>query len=273
MNDRNIDEEFERIMAGMADPEHSEPAEPTAQEQGDLDTHDDATEGLGDTGDASAEVPRESDDEADFEQPAESSKSTAQASFADTDASSSDETEPEVDLGAPVDESLHLEKPEQSVGLIFAPLRPASAVAKMLGMYKIARWVVPIDHQVVIYLDLEVKHDEENDFSALLGEERPMPEEVDKFARVISKLSKFGAVAVVSNLAEEDSLVAGSVYARRYVNGEPEDAIPAGLLINSIDIRAEDLLLGRAKPEDFPDAVHAVERPKPGRGLGRPRKA
>ncbi|MDO5034341.1 MAG: hypothetical protein Q4E01_03040 [Actinomycetaceae bacterium] len=214
MNDPNIDEEFQRIVAGMEDPDLLKEAQEPAPQA------DEASED-------SAEEP---------------------------------------DLDTPVDESLHLQDGKQCVGLIFAPLRPAAAVSRMLGMYKIARWVVPIDNQVVLYLELESPEGEE--FAELLGEERPMPEEVDRFARVLSKLSKFGAVAVVSTLAEEDSLVAGSVYARRYVNGEPEDSIPAGLLINSIDIRAEDLLLGRTHPEDYPDAVHGEERPNPkGRGF------
>ena len=218
MSERNIDEEFERIIAGMEEPDANEAA-----------------------------------------------------SEPDTTARQDDQVE-QADPDQPVDESLHLEEGAQRIGLIFAPLRPASAVARMLGMYKIARWIVPIDHQIVLYLELD-PDDEEEEFASLLGEERPMPEEVDRFAKVISKLSKFGAVAVVSTLAEEDSLVSGSVYARRYVNGKPEDAIPAGLLINSIDIRAEDLLLGRSRPQDYPDAVHATERPVPkGRGFGFPKR-
>ncbi|MDO5049627.1 MAG: hypothetical protein Q4D87_07075 [Actinomycetaceae bacterium] len=220
MNDKNIDDEFERIVAGISeDPQ-------------------------------SADEPDEGESDA----------------AAETDAADAK------DLDEPEDEHLHLEGGHRSIGLVFAPLRPASGVARMLGMYGIARWIVPIADQIVLYLEVdEGDNAEESEFESLLGEDQPMPEEVDRFARVISKLSKYGAVAVVSNLREEESLISGNIIARRYVNGEPEEKIPGGLLINSIDSRAEDLLLGRTHASDYPDAIHASERPKPQkRGFGRP---
>ncbi|HHT40169.1 MAG TPA: hypothetical protein GX000_00770 [Actinomyces sp.] len=249
MNDKSIDDEFERIISGL-------------ENESDPEMGTDSSQPSRESSDPSEDEPEldESTDSHDSTQPEDASEDSAEAA-----------EEPQ-NLDEPEDEHLHLEGGRRSVGLVLAPLRPASGVARMLGMYGLARWIVPIANQIVLYLELDEDADEEEaEFESLLGEDRPMPEEVDRFARVISKLSKYGAIAVVSNLSEEDSLISGSIAARRYVNGAPEDAIPGGLLINSIDSRAEDLLLGRTHPSDYPDAIHAKDRPKPHkRGFGPP---
>lgn len=175
--------------------------------------------------------------------------------------------EDENDLDSPHDESLHLAGGKQSVGLVLAPIAPAKSVSDLLGLYGVSRWVVPIAGQVALWF--EITEDDDFDFDSLLGDERPLPEECDAYARVMSRLSKFGAVAIVSALAEEDRIINGDVIARRYVNGEPEDPIPAGLLVNWMDPRAEDLLLGRTHPSEYPDAIppdNSGGKPAPGRG-------
>jgi hypothetical protein len=255
VNDKSIDDEFERIISGLSGDSDSDSEVPG-------DSHEPRAEKPGDSTEAS--------EESAVEPAADPAAEQSDKASAETDAGQPRE-EPQ-NLDEPEDEQLHLEGGRRSVGLVLAPLRPASGVARMLGMYGLARWIVPIADQIVLYLELDEGEDsEEAEFESLLGEDRPMPEEIDRFARVISKLSKYGAVAVVSNLSEEDSLISGSIAARRYVNGEPEDNIPGGLLINSIDSRAEDLLLGRTHPSDYPDAIHAKDRPKPHkRGFGPP---
>lgn len=176
----------------------------------------------------------------------------------------------ELSMDDPVDESLHLEGGRRSIALVMAPIPSAPGVSELLGMYGISRWVVPLQGQVALYMDLGEGSDAD-EFASLLGEDRPIPEECDKFARIMSRLTRYGAVAITSILSEDENEVAGSVVARRYVNGEPEEVIPAGLLINTMDERAEDLLLGRTKPQDYDDAVNPQERPEsPKRGFGRP---
>ena len=49
--------------------------------------------------------------------------------------------------------------------------------------------------------------------------------------------------------------VSGQISARRYVSGEPEDDIPAGVLIGSMPVALEDLLLGRTTPDDYNGSV------------------
>lgn len=155
------------------------------------------------------------------------------------------------------------------VGLVLCPIASASALCSMLGLYTIERWVVPMSGQVALWLPLD--DCEESGFDELLGDERPIPEECDAYARVLSRLTRFGAVAVASKICDDTHEIQGSVVARRYVNGEPEETIPAGLLISSIDSRAEELLLGHTVAADYPDAVHPRQRPQPfKRGFGRP---
>lgn len=156
----------------------------------------------------------------------------------------------------------------QMIGLVLLPVGPAQAVAQLLAMYSIARWVVPIGQHTAVWLELEADGDEE--FNALLGDERGLPPECDRFARVLSRMTRLGSVAMVSTLHEFDGQPQGDVLGRRYVSGEPEATIPAGLLLNTLDARAEDLLLGRVHPRDLPDAIHPEQRPEGKRGFGRP---
>ena len=51
--------------------------------------------------------------------------------------------------------------------------------------------------------------------------------------------------------------VSGRISAQRYVGGEPEETIPAGLLLGAKPAATEDLLLGRTTPGDYSDSVSA----------------
>lgn len=154
------------------------------------------------------------------------------------------------------------------IALILVPIAPAEELSKMLGFYGLARWVVPVGGPCAVYLPLEPNP--ADDFDALLGEERPLPEECDLFARTLSRLTKHGAVAIVSQLQEDDTATNGDVIGRRYLGGQARDSVAAGIILNGFDQRVEDLLLGRTVPADYPDAIHPQERPEPPRRFGRP---
>lgn len=154
------------------------------------------------------------------------------------------------------------------IALILVPISPAEELSKMLGFYGLARWVVPVGGPCAVYLPLEPTA--ADDFDALLGEERPLPEECDLFARTLSRLTKHGAVAIVSQLQEDETATNGDVIGWRYLGGEARDSVAAGIILNGFDQRVEDLLLGRTVPADYPDAVHPQERPEPPRRFGRP---
>ena len=122
-----------------------------------------------------------------------------------------------------------------------------------------------------MWLRVETTPTDEEELDALLTGQRPMPDVVDRVARAVSNLSKYGAVALMSWLVEGDGVepgVSGRISAQRYVGGEPEEAIPAGLLLGAMPPATEDLLLGRTTPSDYSDSVSADGSRKGGGPLG-----
>lgn len=169
----------------------------------------------------------------------------------------------------PTDSPLHLDKGKLSVALVLAPLPSTSALFSLLSLGGHHLDVVRIKPWSAAWIQVEDVYSEEDEFASLLVEGRDMPAEVDVVARAVSRLSKFGAVAVMSWLVEGEGVepgVSGQISARRYVSGVPEEDIPAGLLLGSLPQAAEDLLLGRTVPGDYPDSVKADGT----RGLRRP---
>ncbi len=160
----------------------------------------------------------------------------------------------------PVDESLHLAGGKLSVALVLAPIPSPEALHSLLGLTGIAEAVVRLKPWTAVWLRVETTPTDEDELEALLAETRPMPDAVDAVARTVSRLSKYGAVAMMSWLVEGDGVepgVSGRITAQRYVGGEPEDAIPAGLLLGAMPQATEDLLLGRTTPADYDDSVSA----------------
>lgn len=169
----------------------------------------------------------------------------------------------------PLDESLHLEGGRLSVALVLAPIPLPEALHSLLALTGISEAVVRLKPWTAVWLPVETKPTDEEELEALLADSRPMPSRVDEVARVVSRLSKYGAVAMMSWLVEGDGVepgVSGRITAQRYVSGAPEEPIPAGLLLGSMPQATEDLLLGRTRPEDYDDSVSAngTTRKRPG---------
>lgn len=143
-----------------------------------------------------------------------------------------------------------------SVGLVLAPVDNAPALAALLKMSGQDVRVVKTDPWAAAWVPLSGESSSEDDEAALLTGYRPIPEPVDVVARAVSKLTPYGAVAIVSWLGDSEGVevgISGDIAARRYVGGEPEERLEAGILLNQLDSVAEDLLLGRATPDDFPE--------------------
>ncbi len=173
------------------------------------------------------------------------------------------------DLDTPVDESLHLEGGRLSVALVLAPVPSPEALHALLALSGVRETVVRLKPWTAVWLRVETRPSDEDEFASLLEDSRPMPQAVDKVARLVSRLSKYGAVAMMSWLVEGEGVepgVSGQITARRYVQGEPEEDIPAGVLLGAMPPATEDLLLGRTLPGDYEDTVRADG------GGGRPRR-
>ena len=173
----------------------------------------------------------------------------------------------------PVDESLHLDGGKLSVGLVLAPIPSPGALHSLLALSGLKLSVVRLKPWTAIWQRVETQPTDEEELDALLSGQRPMPAPIDEAARVVSRLSKYGAVAVMSWLVEGDGVepgVSGRITAQRYVNGQPEETIPAGGLLGAMPQATEDLLLGRSTPEDYEDSVSAdgTSRKRPGGFFG-----
>ena len=159
-----------------------------------------------------------------------------------------------------VDESLHLEGGRLSVALVLAPIAYPEALHSLLALSGIRESIVRLKPWTAVWLRVETTPTDEEELDALLTGQRPMPDAVDRVARAVSRLSKYGSVALMSWLVEGDGVepgVSGRISAQRYVGGEPEEAIPAGLLLGAMPAATEDLLLGRTTPCDYSDSVSA----------------
>ena len=102
------------------------------------------------------------------------------------------------DLDTPVDEALHLEGGKLSVALILAPIPSAEALHSLLALSGIHEAVVRLKPWTGVWLRVQTQTTQEDELNVLLTGRRAMPAEVDKVASVISRLSKYGAVAIMS---------------------------------------------------------------------------
>lgn len=149
--------------------------------------------------------------------------------------------------------------------LVVAPIDAPAALRAALDMVGASAPVIDVGSGSAVYLEVEEEAaGDDAEMMALLGQARPLPEEVDKMGRLLSKLTKHGAVVLASWVGEaplEDeadsagekpgpAALVGSMEARRYVNGKPEDSLAAGMVLSVMSLAAEELLLGRITVAD-----------------------
>ncbi len=139
------------------------------------------------------------------------------------------------------------------IALVLSPLDNAVALEGMLKLSGVNSQVVKLNPWAAVWMEMPWKSSEEEEMAAFLTGHRQPPVEVDQVARVVSRLSRYGAVTLTSWLNDNTGIepgVSGMITAKRYVAGEPEDDLSAGLVLSAIDVRAEDLLLGHSHPDD-----------------------
>lgn len=140
--------------------------------------------------------------------------------------------------------------------LIATPIDAPAALRAALDMMGSPASVISTGSGSGVYLEVEGE-DADAEMMTLLGEDRPLPDQVDTMARLLSKLTKNGAVVVASwvtpspsnedeeNDSPKSTALVGSMVARRYVNAQPEETLPVGMVLNTMSVAAEELLLGR----------------------------
>lgn len=140
----------------------------------------------------------------------------------------------------------------KTIALVLTPLADPTALGALLSMLNLQADVIGTTTGAVACLEVPVKVTD--DIESLLGAARPMPTEAEELACEMSKLTRMGVVLLVSWLVEGDQIepgVSGQITARRYVGGQAQEDLPAGLVIARMDQRVEDLLLGRVNPKDL----------------------
>lgn len=135
--------------------------------------------------------------------------------------------------------------------IILSPIAAPAALAAGLQMVGSAAPVVQTSRGSAVYMEVPQQGDAEEDaLAALLGEDRPIPQPVADMASLVSKMAAGGAVAITSWTQDGDEGTTGSIVARRFVNGKPEQNLSAGLVLAELDLVCEELLLGRMTPEE-----------------------
>ena len=140
------------------------------------------------------------------------------------------------------------------LALVLTPVASAPALAGLCAMAGIDVDVVPSSSGAVAALEIAAKAPADDwDISQLLGgEDGGFPPEAEEVAKNLSRLSRAGVVLLVADLATDvgiESGLSGQISARRYTSGEPEEDVPAGLILAGADQVIEDLILGRTRPD------------------------
>ncbi|PFG38382.1 hypothetical protein ATJ97_0859 [Georgenia soli] len=175
---------------------------------------------------------------------------TRRADEAAADDTAADDTAPADDAAAPAGASGSPAK----LALVLTPVASAPALAGLCAMAGIDVDVVPSSSGAVAALEIAAKAPVDDwDISQLLGgEDGGFPPEAEEVAKNLSRLSRAGVVLLVADLATDvgiESGLSGQISARRYTSGEPEDDVPAGLILAGADQVIEDLILGRTRPD------------------------
>lgn len=143
------------------------------------------------------------------------------------------------------------------VAVILTPVAEAADLAALMSLRGISGEVLSTQAGTIVWQRLAA--DESDPFDALLGDERPIPPSVDALAAALSEIIPYGVVVLMAWLESGDVEpgVSGQITARRYMRGEAEEKLAAGLILNTCDPLVEDLLLGRVTPEDVDESARA----------------
>ncbi|WP_448071724.1 hypothetical protein [Georgenia yuyongxinii] len=142
------------------------------------------------------------------------------------------------------------------IALVLTPVASAPALAGLCAMSGIDVDVVPSTSGAVAVLQIAARAaTDEWDIGELVGEAGgpSLPPEAEELAANLSRMSRAGVVLMTAQLATDvgiESGLSGHIHARRYVGGEPDGDVPAGLVLAGADQVVEDLILGRVGAGD-----------------------
>ena len=112
---------------------------------------------------------------------------------------------------------------------MLAPRSSPEALHSLLALTGVRESIVRLKPWTAVWLRVETTPTDEEELDALLTGQRPMPDAVDRVARAVSNLSKYGAVALMSWLVEDASRVPsgpGSHHIRTRSRPHPRRRLP-----------------------------------------------
>ncbi|MBR5951039.1 MAG: hypothetical protein IKZ87_06365 [Actinomycetaceae bacterium] len=139
---------------------------------------------------------------------------------------------------------------------VLTPFTQAKVVAGVCAIAGFEVEILPSETGALVLHEMASLPYDEWDIRNITG---PDQEEIDRLAReggaesgsavaaYLSKLSRYGVVlfdvVLAKNSGFEDG-ISGEVHARRYLNGKAGEELSAGMLLQTLDIRLEQFLLG-----------------------------
>ncbi|QJC21873.1 hypothetical protein [Arcanobacterium buesumense] len=158
--------------------------------------------------------------------------------------------------------------------LILTTFQDPQVVAAILTLRSISAMTLPTDSGVVVMHDIPVKSFDDWDISELLGtvdkvasedisfvedsDNADISDQPELVAAMLSRLSPYGVVLLTAQLGDDigaEEGTSGLVSAVRFIDGQRDEDIPAGLLLNVIDPVIELLMLGQTDPATLPGVV------------------
>ncbi|MDD7384189.1 MAG: hypothetical protein SPI12_04675 [Actinomycetaceae bacterium] len=144
--------------------------------------------------------------------------------------------------------------------VIVTPFESKDVIAAILAVAHFDVHVLHTNSGVAVYHELTEPVYDEWDIRNITGpdaadEDMSPSDNGSAVAAYLSRLSKYGVVELEADLGDDVGIeagVSGLVRARRFLNGQEGEQIPAGLLLDALDPAIEHLVLGDA---DLSDAV------------------
>ncbi|WP_067781237.1 hypothetical protein [Actinomyces vulturis] len=164
------------------------------------------------------------------------------------------------------------------IAVVVTPVASAKALAGMCALAGLKCWVVPSSSGALAVKEFTSAHTTW-DISELTGGMDSEPTQAAELASELSALSRDGVILLTADLATDVGIeqgLSGHITARHYANRQPGEDVSPGMILNSIDGLAEDLLLGLTSVSDIDGVIDTTDMPRStamrffGHGLRKP---
>ncbi|OKL49232.1 hypothetical protein [Boudabousia marimammalium] len=151
-----------------------------------------------------------------------------------------------------IEEVRPAEDGKRSVGLVLTELLHYEVLQKIVELEKLPGRALGTETGAVLWVPVSLEGDEEDEFAALLGDARPVADELARVAQRIAEVIGRNVIVAQSWLRVDDEddevSVAGQIVAWRVTKAGTVEPLHGGLVVSSMAEDVEDLLVGRTDP-------------------------